>query len=67
MSHVPPTVHERRALDPATARELRAMLDLAYDGEFSDDDGLMFLRTRRTPRLDPAGTIVADWRSGDVW
>jgi aminoglycoside 2'-N-acetyltransferase I len=32
-----------------------------------DDDGLMVLRTPRSPPLDPAGPIVADWRAGDVW
>jgi aminoglycoside 2'-N-acetyltransferase I len=32
-----------------------------------DDDGLMVLRTPRSPRLDLAGPIVADWRAGDVW
>ena len=32
-----------------------------------DDDGLMVLRTPRSPVLDLAGPIVADWRTGDVW
>jgi aminoglycoside 2'-N-acetyltransferase I len=32
-----------------------------------DDVGIMVLRTSRTPVLDCGGTIVADWRSGDVW
>jgi hypothetical protein len=32
-----------------------------------DDDGIMVLRTSRTPVLDLGGTIVADWRSGDIW
>jgi aminoglycoside 2'-N-acetyltransferase I len=32
-----------------------------------DDDGLMVLRTPRSPALDLAGPIVADWRTGDVW
>jgi aminoglycoside 2'-N-acetyltransferase I len=34
---------------------------------FDDDDSLMILRTRDSPPLDTRGTIVADWRSGDVW
>jgi aminoglycoside 2'-N-acetyltransferase I len=33
----------------------------------ADDDGLMVLRTSRTPHLDLSGDIVADWRSGDIW
>jgi len=32
-----------------------------------DDGGIMVLRTSRTPVLDLGGTIVADWRSGDIW
>jgi aminoglycoside 2'-N-acetyltransferase I len=32
-----------------------------------DDDGLMILRTSRTPALDPTAAIVAPWREGDVW
>jgi len=32
-----------------------------------DDDGIMILRTPATRSLDPHGTIVCDWRDGDVW
>jgi aminoglycoside 2'-N-acetyltransferase I len=33
-----------------------------------DDDGIMILRTTRTPAgLDPAGPIACEWRAGDVW
>ncbi len=32
-----------------------------------DDDGIMVLRTSRTPAFDLGGTIVADWRGGDIW
>lgn len=32
-----------------------------------DDRGIMVLRTPRTPCIDLAGDITADWRSGDVW
>jgi aminoglycoside 2'-N-acetyltransferase I len=32
-----------------------------------DDDSVMILRTALTPTLDVEGTIVADWRSGEVW
>lgn len=32
-----------------------------------DDDSIMVLRTSRTPVLDLGGTIVADWRDGDIW
>jgi aminoglycoside 2'-N-acetyltransferase I len=32
-----------------------------------DDDGLMVLRTSRTPLVDFSGDIVADWRDGDIW
>jgi aminoglycoside 2'-N-acetyltransferase I len=32
-----------------------------------DDDGIMILRTTRSPHLDLEGDIVCDWRSGDVW
>jgi aminoglycoside 2'-N-acetyltransferase I len=32
-----------------------------------DDGGIMVLRTPRTPPIDVAGDITADWRSGDVW
>jgi aminoglycoside 2'-N-acetyltransferase I len=32
-----------------------------------DDQGLMILRTPRTPPLSLHGTLVADWRGGDVW
>ena len=33
----------------------------------ADDGDVMILRTPRSPRLDPDGDIVCDWRSGDVW
>jgi aminoglycoside 2'-N-acetyltransferase I len=33
-----------------------------------EDDGIMILRTPRTPAgLDVAGPIACDWRAGDVW
>lgn len=33
-----------------------------------EDDGIMILRTPRTPAgLDLAGPIACDWRAGDVW
>jgi hypothetical protein len=33
-----------------------------------EDDGIMVLRTRRTPAdLDVAGPISCDWRAGDAW
>jgi aminoglycoside 2'-N-acetyltransferase I len=32
-----------------------------------EDEGIMILRTPRTPPLDLSGDIVADWREGDVW
>jgi aminoglycoside 2'-N-acetyltransferase I len=32
-----------------------------------DDDGVMILRTPRSPCLDLAADIVCDWRPGDVW
>ena len=32
-----------------------------------DDDGIMILRTSRSPHLDLDGEIVCDWRRGDVW
>jgi hypothetical protein len=32
-----------------------------------EDDGLMVLRTSRTPHVDLSGDIVADWRDGDIW
>lgn len=32
-----------------------------------DDGGIMVLRTPRSPSLDPDGSIVCDWRAGDVW
>jgi aminoglycoside 2'-N-acetyltransferase I len=32
-----------------------------------DDDGVMVLRTERTPDLDLTADLVCDWRSGDVW
>jgi aminoglycoside 2'-N-acetyltransferase I len=32
-----------------------------------DDGDIMILRTWRSPRLDPDGDIIADWRPGDVW
>jgi len=32
-----------------------------------DDDGVMILRTPRSPRLDLDGEIFCDWRTGDVW
>jgi aminoglycoside 2'-N-acetyltransferase I len=32
-----------------------------------DDGGVLVLRTPATGALDPAGSIVCDWRAGDVW
>ena len=32
-----------------------------------DDDGLMILRTPRTPALDVSAPLTCDARSGDVW
>jgi aminoglycoside 2'-N-acetyltransferase I len=32
-----------------------------------DDDGVMILRTARSPPLELDGEIVCDWRPGDVW
>ena len=32
-----------------------------------DDDGIMIVRTSRSPVLDVTGHIVCDWREGDVW
>jgi aminoglycoside 2'-N-acetyltransferase I len=32
-----------------------------------DDDGIMILRTPRSPMLDVTGDIVCDWRAGAVW
>jgi aminoglycoside 2'-N-acetyltransferase I len=32
-----------------------------------DDGGVMILRTPRSPRLDLDGSIICDWRLGDVW
>jgi aminoglycoside 2'-N-acetyltransferase I len=32
-----------------------------------DDDGLMILRTPRTPGLDLAVSLTCGWRPGDVW
>jgi aminoglycoside 2'-N-acetyltransferase I len=32
-----------------------------------DDGGVMILRTSRSPRLDLDGSVVCDWRMGDVW
>jgi aminoglycoside 2'-N-acetyltransferase I len=32
-----------------------------------DDGGILVLRTPATGALDPAGSIVCDWRAGDVW
>jgi aminoglycoside 2'-N-acetyltransferase I len=32
-----------------------------------DDGGVMILRTPRSPRLDLDGSLVCDWRQGDVW
>jgi aminoglycoside 2'-N-acetyltransferase I len=32
-----------------------------------EDEGVMVLRTSRSPRLDLEGEVVCDWRSGDVW
>jgi len=31
------------------------------------DDGVHFLRTPRTPDLDPHGAIVCEWREGKPW
>ena len=50
-----------QALSAPRARELRAWLISAFDGDFSDEDW------RHTPPIDVAGEITADWRSGDVW
>jgi aminoglycoside 2'-N-acetyltransferase I len=32
-----------------------------------DDDGIMVLRTERTPELDLTTDLVCEWRPGDVW
>jgi aminoglycoside 2'-N-acetyltransferase I len=32
-----------------------------------EDGSILVLRTPATGELDPAGSIVCDWRSGDVW
>ena len=32
-----------------------------------DDDGVMMLRTPRTPPLDLSAPLTCDWRPGDVW
>ena len=32
-----------------------------------EDGGVMILRTPRSPRLDLDGSLVCDWRPGDVW
>jgi aminoglycoside 2'-N-acetyltransferase I len=32
-----------------------------------DDGGVLVLRTPATGALDPSGSIVCDWRAGDVW
>lgn len=32
-----------------------------------DDDGVMILRTPRSPDLNLEAAIVCDWRAGDVW
>ena len=32
-----------------------------------DDGSVLVLRTPATGSLDPAGSIVCDWRDGDVW
>lgn len=32
-----------------------------------DDGGVLVLRTRSSPPLDPEGDIAVEWRSGDVW
>jgi aminoglycoside 2'-N-acetyltransferase I len=32
-----------------------------------DDDGVMILRTPRSPHLDPEGDITCNRRSGDLW
>jgi aminoglycoside 2'-N-acetyltransferase I len=32
-----------------------------------DDDGVMILRTPRTPEINCWGPIICDWRDGDVW
>ena len=46
-----------QALSAPRARELRAWLISAFDGDFSDEDW------RHTPPIDVAGEITADWRS----
>ncbi len=32
-----------------------------------DDGGIMILRTPTSPELDVSGTIMCEWRDGDVW
>jgi aminoglycoside 2'-N-acetyltransferase I len=32
-----------------------------------DDDGVMILRTPRTPALDPTAPLICDARPGDAW
>jgi aminoglycoside 2'-N-acetyltransferase I len=32
-----------------------------------EDGSILVLRTPATGELDPAGSIVCDWRAGDVW
>lgn len=32
-----------------------------------DDDSVMILRTPRSPAIDLAGDLLADWRCGDIW
>jgi aminoglycoside 2'-N-acetyltransferase I len=32
-----------------------------------EDGSILVLRTPATGKLDPAGSLVCDWRAGDVW